>query len=168
MDPSSCHLGPEADRPGDRIRHQGCRSCGRSFVHLEEGERYSPRKIADTRKSVGRIEALGSVRMREAEALDANGNVPVFVEVTERKPRLFGMSARYSTVDGPGIHAYWAHRNLFGGAERLRLDADIGFFANKTAIIKWGYRVRRHWPPCRQLREAGVGVAQRPPSRYRS
>ena len=102
----------------------------RSFVHLEEGERYSPRKIADTRKSVGRIEALGSVRIREAEALDANGNVPVFVEVTERKPRLFGMSARYSTVDGPGIHAYWAHRNLFGGAERLRLDADIGFFVN--------------------------------------
>ena len=102
----------------------------RSFVHLEEGERYSPRKIADTRKSVGRIEALGSVRIREAEALDANGNVPVFVEVTERKPRLFGMSARYSTVDGPGIHAYWAHRNLFGGAERLRLDADIGFFGN--------------------------------------
>jgi translocation and assembly module TamA len=102
----------------------------RSFVYLHEGEPYSPKKIADTRKSVGRIEALGSVRIREAETLDINGNVPVFVEVTERQPRHFGISARYSTVDGPGVHAYWAHRNLFGGAERLRLDADIGFFGN--------------------------------------
>jgi translocation and assembly module TamA len=25
------------------------------------------------------------------------------------------------------VKAYWAHRNLFGGAETLRLDADLFF-----------------------------------------
>ena len=102
----------------------------RSFIYLEEGEPYTPRKLAATRKSVGQIEALGSVRIREAEVPDASGNLPVFVELTDRKPRVFGMSARYSSIDGPGVHAYWVHRNLFGGAERLRLDADIGLFVN--------------------------------------
>ncbi|QFU17478.1 autotransporter assembly complex protein TamA [Microvirga thermotolerans] len=97
----------------------------RSFIYLEPGDPYSPKALADTRKSVGTIQALGSVRIREAEALDAHGRLPVFVEVTERKPRVVGFSARYSTVDGPALHGYWEHRNLFGGAERLRLESDL-------------------------------------------
>jgi translocation and assembly module TamA len=101
-----------------------------SFIYAEPGDPYSPKAVADVRTSVSRIEALGSVRVREAETLDARGNLPLFVEVTERPARLFGVSARYSTVDGPGVRAYWAHRNLFGGAERLRFDADL-YFMNR-------------------------------------
>lgn len=96
-----------------------------SHIYLEEGEPYSPKKIADTRKSIARVQALGSVRMRESETLDINGNLPIFVDVTERKPRLVGFSARYSTKDGPGLRGYWEHRNLFGGAERLRFEGDL-------------------------------------------
>ncbi|MBZ6076631.1 autotransporter assembly complex protein TamA [Microvirga puerhi] len=97
----------------------------RSFIYLEPGDPYSPKALADTRKSVSTIQALGSVRIREAEALDAEGRLPIFVEVTERKPRVIGFSARYSTIDGPALHGYWEHRNLFGGAERLRLESDL-------------------------------------------
>lgn len=101
-----------------------------SFIYTDTGTLYSPTEIRNIRKSVGRIEAISSVRIREAEALDAQGNLPLSVEVTERKPRLIGASAQYSTVDGPAVNAYWAHRNLFGGAERLRLDAAL-FFAQR-------------------------------------
>ncbi len=119
----------------------------RSFIYAEPGDPYSPRALAAIRKSVTRIEAIGSARVREGEerivldktardeigsarvregeALDANGNLPITVEVTERLPRTLGGSARYSTVDGPSLKAYWVHRNLFGGAERLRFDADL-------------------------------------------
>ncbi len=45
----------------------------RSFIYTQPGDPYSPRALADIRKSVGRIEALGSVRVREAEALDSAG-----------------------------------------------------------------------------------------------
>ena len=77
------------------------------------------------RKSISQIEALGSVRIREAEELDAYGNLPLFVELTERPLRVIGASAQYSTTDGPALRAYWAHRNLFGGAERLRLEGSV-------------------------------------------
>jgi translocation and assembly module TamA len=97
----------------------------RSFVYVEPGDAYSPKAMADMRKSISRIQALGSVRIRESETLDAEGRLPVFVEVTERKPRVIGFSARYSTIDGPALHGYWEHRNLFGGAERLRVESDI-------------------------------------------
>jgi translocation and assembly module TamA len=104
----------------------------RSFIYTEPGDPYSPQALQAIRKSVSRIEALASVRVREAEALDAAGNLPLTVDVTERPPRLVGFGLRYSTIDGPGIRAYWAHRNLFGGAERLRLDADLFLAENKS------------------------------------
>lgn len=110
----------------------------RSFVYVEPGDAYSPKAIADMRKSIGRIQALGSVRIRESETLDASGQLPVFVEVTERKPRVVGFSARYSTIDGPALHGYWEHRNLFGGAERLRFESDI-FLAPRND----GTRIKR-------------------------
>jgi translocation and assembly module TamA len=97
----------------------------RSFIYLEPGDPYSPEALADTRRSVATLQALSSVRIREAEALDPQGRLPIFVEVTERLPRVVGFSARYSTTDGPAVRAYWEHRNLFGGAERLRLEADV-------------------------------------------
>ncbi len=99
----------------------------RSFIYLEPGQPYSPKALADTRKSVATVTALGSVRIREGKALDANGNLPIFVEVTERPKQLIGFSARYSTIDGPAVKTYWEHRNLFGGAEKLRLEGDLFF-----------------------------------------
>ena len=79
----------------------------RSFIYSEPGDPYSPKAVADIRRSVAKVEALGSVRVREGEALDAQGNLPIFVDVTERDRNLIGVAARFSTVDGPGIRAYY-------------------------------------------------------------
>lgn len=97
----------------------------RSFIYTEPGDPYSPAELASMRKSILQIEALSSVRIREGETLDAYGNLPLFVDITERQPRVIGASAQYSTTDGPALRAYWAHRNLFGGAERLRLEGSV-------------------------------------------
>jgi len=95
----------------------------RSFIYTEPGDPYSPEALAAMRRSIGRIEAISAVRVNEASALNQNGNLPLEVVVSERLKRLFGVSASYSTADGPAASIYWAHRNLFGGAERLRLEA---------------------------------------------
>ncbi len=97
----------------------------RSFIYLQPGEPYSPDILDRTRKSVASIPAAGSVRLREGEALDAAGNLPIFVEVTDRAPNLVGFSAGFSTTDGPNARAYYENRNLFGGAERLRIQGDL-------------------------------------------
>lgn len=102
----------------------------RSFIYAEPGDPYSPQAVAEIRRSVAKVEALGSIRVREGETLDPSGNLPIFVDVTERDRNLIGVSARFSTVDGPGIRAYYANRNLFGGGETLRLDADIYYLGN--------------------------------------
>ncbi len=100
-----------------------------SFIYLEEGEPYSPKRILDTRNSVSQIEAIGGVRVEEGDKLDANGNLPILVVTSERKRHAVALAAMYSNVDGPSVRASWTDRNLFGGAERLRLDAQAGIAA---------------------------------------
>ncbi len=103
-------------------------SIVRSFVYLQEGQPYSPKALADTRKSIGSIAAVGAVRIREGDKLDANGNLPIFIDVGDRLNNLIGATAAYSNVDGPTGSIYYENRNLFGGAESLRLEGDL-FYA---------------------------------------
>ncbi len=105
----------------------------RSFIYLEEGEDYSPKKLADTRKSVARIEALGSVKVEDAPPLDGNGNIPILVETSERKQHAVGFTGQVSNIDGPGLRAYWVDRNVFGEGERLRFDLQGGLSPTLTS-----------------------------------
>ena len=101
----------------------------RSFIYTERGTPYSPEEIAAIRRSLQRLEILSSVRVREGEALDADGNLPLDIEFAERKRHAVGASALYSTLDGPELNAYWVDRNLFGGAETLRVEGRV-FYAS--------------------------------------
>jgi len=104
----------------------------RSFIYIEPGDPYSPDKIAAMRKSMGQIEAIGSTRILESDHLDANGNLPITVQVDERKQYAVSAAAQYSTIDGPSARAEWVDRNIFGGGERLRLDGTIGYAQQAT------------------------------------
>jgi translocation and assembly module TamA len=106
----------------------------RSFIYTDPGDPYSPATLASMRKSILNIEALSSVRIHEADTLDAYGNLPLFVDITERPPRVIGASVQYSTTDGPAVRTYWAHRNLFGGAERLRLEGSVFYLTENGGI----------------------------------
>ena len=103
-------------------------AIARSFLYIEPGDPYSPRALADARTSIQQIPAVGGVRIAEGAALDAYGRLPYTVYVEDRLPYAFGVSAKYSTTNGPAGQVYWEDRNVFGGAERLRLQADV-FYA---------------------------------------
>ena len=98
-------------------------SIVRSYVYLEDYELFSPQALADTKTSVRQIPAVGSVKIVEATQLDASGNLPIEMDVGDRALHAIGATAQYSTVDGPMAQVYWEDRNLFGGAEYLRLEA---------------------------------------------
>ncbi len=100
----------------------------RSFLYIRLGDPYTPAAIADARNSIRQIPAVGGVRITEGTALDAYGRLPYQVDVEDRPPYAIGASASYSTTNGPEGQVYWEDRNVFGGAERLRLQADV-FYA---------------------------------------
>ena len=100
----------------------------RSFLYIRPGDPYSPAAIADARNSIREIPAVGGVRITEGTALDPYGRLPYQIDVEDRLPYAIGASAKYSTTNGPSGQVYWEDRNVFGGAERLRLQGDV-FYA---------------------------------------
>ncbi|MGA8582665.1 MAG: BamA/TamA family outer membrane protein [Roseiarcus sp.] len=103
-------------------------AIARSFLYIYSGEPYSPQAIEDARNTIRQIPAVGGVRITEGTSLDAYGRLPYTVDVEDRLPYAVGASAKYSTTNGPAGQVYWEDRNVFGGAERLRLQADV-FYA---------------------------------------
>ncbi|MBA3446624.1 MAG: outer membrane protein assembly factor, partial [Pseudaminobacter sp.] len=100
------------------------------MVDLGHGEEYDPDDIERASKRLGRLDVFRAQRIEEAEAIGPDGLLPISVVVQERLPRRFGVGASYSTIDGAGFEAYWMHRNLFGKAERLRLEAKVAGIGN--------------------------------------
>lgn len=92
---------------------------------IEPGRIFSPQDLADARDRLLGLGVFSSVTVKEGKAQSADGTLPVQVEVGERKFRYFGVGATYSNTDGAGVSGYWGHRNLFGRAESLRLDAAV-------------------------------------------
>ena len=100
----------------------------RSFLYIQPGDPYSPAAIDDARNSIRQIPAVGGVRITEETALDPYGRLPYQIDVEDRLPYSVGASVKYSTTNGPEGQVYWEDRNVFGGAERLRLQASV-FYA---------------------------------------
>jgi translocation and assembly module TamA len=111
----------------------------RSFLYIHPGDPYSPAAIADARNSIREIPAVGGVRITEGTTLDAYGRLPYQINVEDRLPYAVGASMKYSTTNGPEGQVYWEDRNVFGGAERLRLQADV-FYAPPWFIASQSLR----------------------------
>jgi translocation and assembly module TamA len=90
------------------------------------GESFDTRTLERYRDRLRRIPILASASVRTGEQIDGAGAIPVIVEVSERKPRVIGGGAYWSTDEGGSVNGYWAHRNLFGKSEELRFEGEVG------------------------------------------
>jgi translocation and assembly module TamA len=98
----------------------------RNRIPWKPGEEYHPKDIEDARLAISNLGTFSSVRVGLDREPGPDGVTPVTVTVAERPRRVIGAGFSYSTEDGLATNAYWQHRNLFGGAEQLRLSAILG------------------------------------------
>lgn len=92
------------------------------------GEQYSPEQVKVTRRDLAQSNLFDSVIVKPVGPVGESGEIPVEINVVERKMRSVGGGVDFSTADGPGANAFWEHRNLFGAGERLRLGADASSY----------------------------------------
>ncbi|MCV3273974.1 autotransporter assembly complex protein TamA [Roseobacter sinensis] len=127
--------------PGPQLRFGQLSVAGNEAVRAERileiaglpmGSVYSPQDLQRAAARLRRTGAFRSVAMIEAETATPSGTLPITARVSEEKPRRFGFGAEVSTVEGLSFSAFWLHRNLFGGAERLRLEAEIEGIGGET------------------------------------
>ena len=93
---------------------------------LMPGEEYDPDDLERARERLSRLRVFRTIRLIEDAEVGPDGVLPIEVVVDERKLRRVGIGATVSNIDGLGAETFFIHRNLFGRAERLRLDASVG------------------------------------------
>ncbi len=125
------------------IAVSGTRDMNPEFVAqqtgLAVGQEYDPDDVARAQKRLDRLEVFRSARLEAAQAIGADGLLPYELIVEELPGRRFGAGATFSTVDGLGLEGYHLWRNLFGQAERLRLDARIASIAFPIDTAEFDY-----------------------------
>jgi len=110
------------------------------YADIPEGERFDPDDLERARDQLRRLEVFQAVRIVEADAVRDDGTLPITLNVAERRRRVFGGGARFSSVDGLGLEGYWRHRNLFGRAEKLGIEGRVGGI-NGDDPDEYNYRI---------------------------
>ncbi|MGQ9367652.1 autotransporter assembly complex protein TamA [Azospirillum sp. A39] len=97
------------------------------------GDEYRPELVERARREIAQLDVFDTVRVALGDEAGAGGVTPVTVTLVERKRRFIGAGVFFSTSEGLGTQVYWGHRNLFGGAEYLRVQAQLGRLNAQTA-----------------------------------
>lgn len=119
--------------PGPKVRFGRLNQTGPSAVRTSaiariagfpSGSAFDPERLENVATRLRRTGAFGSVTLSEAEALRDGDLLDVDLALVDAKPRRLGFGAEMSSLDGLTLSGYWLHRNLFGGAERFRVEAE--------------------------------------------
>ncbi|MBU3029045.1 autotransporter assembly complex protein TamA [Paracoccus marinaquae] len=100
---------------------------------LPEGEPFDPEEIEDVRKRLRRSGVFSAITLEEADQLGPDNSMDVNLTVVEQKQRSIGGGFELSNNDGLTISAYWMHRNLLGGGERLRIEGEATDIGSDTS-----------------------------------
>lgn len=109
----------------------------RAIAGVPEGEVYDPEEIDKAERRLRRTGAFRSAVVSEDEAIGPGDTLGTEIAVEDAKQRRFGAGAEVSTVEGVRLTGFWMHRNAFGGAERLRFDAEIAGIGGQTGGIDY-------------------------------
>ena len=125
------------------INFTGLHDVSEAFLRrrllIRPGDPFRPSEIDKARQDLLAVGVFSSVRVLPAQKLDADGTLPLVVDVEERKAHAVDFGAAWSTDLGANANVAWHHRNLFGEAEQLNLTAAVQLGGDATT--KPGYQV---------------------------
>lgn len=108
-----------------------------AIAGLPTGEVFSPAALTAAERRLRDSGAFDSVSLVESDVIGPGETLPVTAQVAEAKPRRFGFGAEVSSLEGLAVGGFWLHRNYFGGAERLRVEAAVEGIGGQTGGIDY-------------------------------
>lgn len=93
---------------------------------LPTGEQFSPATLEQVESRLRKSGVFSSVALTESEVPGPDGTLDMTLSVIEAPLRRFGFGAEITSQDGAELSAFWLHRNLWGGGERLRIEGIVG------------------------------------------
>ena len=104
----------------------------RRIAGIPRGKPFDPVELERASTRLRRTGAFRSVTLREAENLGPGDTLDIDLDLVDAKPRRFGFGAEIESVEGLTVSGFWLHRNLFGGAERFRIEGEIAGIGGDT------------------------------------
>jgi translocation and assembly module TamA len=141
--------------PGPRVRFGDLRQTSTSAVRaarvrriagLPKGQVFSPAEMAKVANRLRRTGAFSSVSLSEAKTLGPGNTMDIDLALVDEKPRRFGFGAEISSFEGLTFSGFWLHRNLFGGAERFRVEGEVSGIGGQTGGIDYSLGTRLEIP----------------------
>lgn len=118
----------------------------RKIAGLPTGAVFDPDEVEQATRRLRRTGVFAAVALSEAETLGPGNTLDITATLDEEQPRRVGFGAEISSVDGLSLSGFWMHRNLLGGAERLRLEGDIGSIGFGTGGTDYRFSARYSRP----------------------
>lgn len=97
---------------------------------------FDPAVITRAETNLRRTGAFTSATVIEAETAEGT-TLPLTLSVVEQAPRRVGAGIEYSSVSGLTLSGFWMHRNLLGGAERLRIEGEVTGISGGTGGLDY-------------------------------
>lgn len=110
-------FGPLVVKGQDRMRVERIRA----IAGLPTGEAFNPEDLDLAATRLRRTGVFKSVTLKEADSITPPDFLPITATVVEEKKRRYSIGGDVSSFDGVNLTGYWMHRNLLGGAERLKV-----------------------------------------------
>ncbi len=109
----------------------------REIAGLPVGEVFSPQEMAAAARRLRRTGTFASVALAEDDQIGPNDTLPISAQLSEANPRRIGFGIELATIEGLTLSSFWLHRNLLGGAERIRVDAEVSGISGETGGIDY-------------------------------
>jgi translocation and assembly module TamA len=128
------------------LRHSGSANLrgGRitEIAGLPTGAPFNPAEVERAATRLRRSGVFSSVALNEAEELGPEATLDIEAALVESRPRRFGAGVEVSTQSGLQLSGFWMHRNLLGGAERLRVEGEVRDLALDGGEVDYALGVR--------------------------
>lgn len=110
-----------------------------------EGRTFDPQALERVAERLRRTGVFRSVALEEDEGITAPDLLGVTLTLSEERLRRYTVGAEVSSLDGVTLSGSWLHRNLFGGAERFRLEGEIAQIGARDNGVDYrlGFTVER-------------------------
>lgn len=118
----------------------------REIAGLPTGQVYSPEALERSSERLRRTGAFRSVVLQEADVVGPGNTLDISADLVDAKPRRFGFGAEIASFEGLTLSSFWLHRNLFGGAERLRIEGEVGGIGGDSGGIDYELSARLERP----------------------
>lgn len=118
----------------------------RAIAALPRGEVYSPETLDKSAERLRRTGAFQSVVLKESDVIGPDNTLDINAKVIDAEPRRIGIGAEVSSTEGLTLSGFWLHRNLLGGAERFRIDGEVGGIGGDSGGIDYVLSARYQRP----------------------